>query len=61
MQKIILIAFVGISSVLFRTGQTRDDILFSESFDNANLESRGWYDGTGSQDRRSCERGQRLY
>ncbi len=47
MQKIILIAFVGISSVLFRTGQTRDDILFSESFDDANLESRGWYDGTG--------------
>jgi hypothetical protein len=46
MYKTILIIYLGIFTCIFCEGQTKDGILFSESFDDANLESRSWYDGT---------------
>ncbi len=46
MIKTALITFIGISTCFFCKCQTKDSILFSESFDDAKLESRGWYDGT---------------
>ncbi len=49
MYKTILIIFLGIFTCIFCVGQTKDKILFSESFDDANLESRGWYDGVSSR------------
>lgn len=46
MYKTRLIIFLGIFTCMFCEGQTKDGILFSESFDDINLESRGWYDGS---------------
>ncbi len=41
MVKTALITLIGIFAFIYCKSQTKDKILFSESFDDANLESRG--------------------